>query len=129
MPHWSSGRVVLVGDAAYAPSFLTGQGSSHALVGACMLANALAGHRDHAAAFAAHERGLREFVVMNQALVDNGGATLFPTAAWALQQPNTMLRDLVTLPTATPSAPPATRRSPQRCRPTARVCPARPLRP
>lgn len=28
MPHWSRGRVALVGDAAYAPSFLTGQGSA-----------------------------------------------------------------------------------------------------
>lgn len=53
LPHWSSGHVVLVGDAGYAPSFLTGQGSSLALVGANMLAHALATHRDHAAAFAA----------------------------------------------------------------------------
>lgn len=95
---------MLVGDAAYAPSFLTGQGSSLALVGAYMLAP-LAGHRDHAAAFAAHERGLRAFVAMNQALVDNGGATLFPTTARALERRNTMLRDLVTLPSA--PAPPA----------------------
>ncbi|MGO4425573.1 FAD-dependent monooxygenase, partial [Streptomyces sp. MCAF7] len=79
MAHWSSGRVALVGDAAYAPSFLTGQGSSLALVGAYMLANALATHRDHTAAFAAYERDVREFVAMNQALVDNGAATLFPT--------------------------------------------------
>jgi 2-polyprenyl-6-methoxyphenol hydroxylase-like FAD-dependent oxidoreductase len=96
---------VLVGDAAYAPSFLTGQGSSLALVGAYMLANALATHREHAAALAAHERDLRAFVSVNQALVDNGGATLFPTTARALERRNTMLRDLVTLPSA--SAPPA----------------------
>jgi hypothetical protein len=38
---------------------------------------------------------------MNQALVDNGGATLFPTTAWTLEQRNTMLRDLVTMPTMT----------------------------
>ncbi|MGW0585717.1 FAD-dependent monooxygenase, partial [Streptomyces sp. NPDC002920] len=105
MPHWSSGRVALVGDAAYAPSFLTGQGSSLALVGAYMLANALATHRDHTAAFAAYERGVREFVAMNQALVDNGAATLFPTTERALEQRNTMLRDLVTMPSA--SARPA----------------------
>ncbi|MFD9902675.1 FAD-dependent monooxygenase [Streptomyces sp. NPDC059063] len=101
MPHWSSGRVTLVGDSAYAPSFLTGQGSSLALVGAYMLANALATNRDHTAAFAAYERGVREFVTMNQALVDNGAATLFPTTARALEQRNTMLRDLVTLPSTT----------------------------
>ncbi|MGP3966634.1 FAD-dependent monooxygenase [Streptomyces sp. 6N223] len=101
MPHWSSGRVALVGDAAYAPSFLTGQGSSLALVGAYMLANALATNRDHTAAFAAYERDVREFVAMNQALVDNGAATLFPTTARALEQRNAMLRDLVTMPSAT----------------------------
>ncbi|EXU61854.1 FAD-dependent oxidoreductase [Streptomyces sp. PRh5] len=102
MPHWSSGRVALVGDAAYAPSFLTGQGSSLALVGAYMLANALATNRDHTAAFAAYERDVREFVAVNQALVDNGGARLFPTTARALEQRNTMLRGLVTMPSATP---------------------------
>ncbi|TMU89829.1 FAD-dependent monooxygenase [Streptomyces sp. DASNCL29] len=102
MPHWSSGRVALVGDAAYAPSFLTGQGSSLALVGAYVLANALATNRDHTAAFAAYERDVREFVAMNQALVDNGGARLFPTTARALEQRNTMLRGLVTMPSATP---------------------------
>ncbi|MDW6056964.1 FAD-dependent monooxygenase [Streptomyces sp. FXJ1.4098] len=102
MPHWSSGRVVLVGDAAYAPSFLTGQGSSLALVGAYMLANALATNRDHTAAFAAYERDVREFVAMNQALVDNGAAALFPTTVRALEQRNTMLRGLVTMPSATP---------------------------
>ncbi|WP_058042972.1 FAD-dependent monooxygenase [Streptomyces roseifaciens] len=100
MPHWSSGRVALVGDAAYAPSFLTGQGSSLALAGAYLLADALATDRDHAAAFAAYERGVREFVAMNQALVDNGAATLFPITVRALEQRNTMLRGLVTMPSA-----------------------------
>lgn len=101
MPHWSSGRVALVGDAAYAPSFLTGQGSSLALVGAYMLANALATNREHTAAFTAYERDVREFVAMNQALVDNGAASLFPTTVRALEQRNTMLRDLDTMPSAT----------------------------
>ncbi|MEV0636796.1 FAD-dependent monooxygenase [Streptomyces sp. NPDC050619] len=101
MPHWSSGRVALVGDAAYAPSFLTGQGSSLALVGAYMLAGALATNRDHTAAFAAYERDVREFVAMNQALVDNGAATLFPTTTRALEQRNTMLRNLDTMPSTT----------------------------
>ncbi|MDT0610400.1 FAD-dependent monooxygenase [Streptomyces lancefieldiae] len=105
MPRWSSGRVALVGDAAYAPSFLTGQGSSLALVGAYMLAHALATNRDHTAAFAAYEREVREFVAMNQALIDKGGATLFPTTVRALERRNTMLRGLVTLPS--PTAQPA----------------------
>jgi 2-polyprenyl-6-methoxyphenol hydroxylase-like FAD-dependent oxidoreductase len=101
MPAWTSGRVALVGDAAYAPSFLTGQGTSLALVGAYMLAHALASNRDHTAAFAAYEHGTREFVAANQALVDHGTAALFPTTAEALKQRNARLRDLATMPAPT----------------------------
>ncbi|MDJ1132060.1 FAD-dependent monooxygenase [Streptomyces iconiensis] len=97
MPRWSSGRVALVGDAAYAPSFLTGQGSSLALVGAYMLAASLA-DRDHAAGFAAYEHSTREFVTVNQEQVGEGDATLFPTTARALEQRNNMLRNLSTMP-------------------------------
>ncbi|MFB6983097.1 FAD-dependent monooxygenase [Streptomyces scopuliridis] len=97
MPRWSSGRVALVGDAAYAPSFLTGQGSSLALVGAYMLAGSLA-HRDHTAGFAAYEHNTREFVTVNQDQVGKGDATLFPTTARALEQRNDMLRNLSAMP-------------------------------
>ncbi|MEU2899719.1 FAD-dependent monooxygenase [Streptomyces sp. NPDC001273] len=97
MPRWSSGRTALVGDAAYAPSFLTGQGTSLALVGAYMLAGSLAG-RDHTAGFAAYEDSTREFVTLNQQLVAEGGATLFPATAEALEQRNSRLRGLVTMP-------------------------------
>ncbi|MER5941682.1 FAD-dependent monooxygenase [Streptomyces sp. NPDC001928] len=99
MPRWSSGRVALVGDAAYAPSFLTGQGTSLALVGAYMLAASLA-DRDHAAGFAAYEHDTREFVTVNQDQVGEGDATLFPTTARALEQRNDMLRNLSALPSA-----------------------------
>ncbi|MCX2926160.1 FAD-dependent monooxygenase [Streptomyces sp. NEAU-W12] len=99
MPRWSSGRVALVGDAAYAPSFLTGQGSSLALVGAYMLAGSLA-DRDHAAGFAAYEHHTREFVTVNQEQVGEGDATLFPTTARALEQRNDMLRNLADMPSA-----------------------------
>ncbi|WP_328659118.1 FAD-dependent monooxygenase [Streptomyces sp. NBC_00334] len=97
MPRWSSGRVALVGDAAYAPSFLTGQGTSLALVGAYMLAGHLA-DRDHAEGFAAYERDTREFVTANQGLVGRGGATLFPTTARDLERRNARLRTLSTIP-------------------------------
>ncbi|MFE4645788.1 FAD-dependent monooxygenase [Streptomyces sp. NPDC056730] len=100
MPRWSSGRVALVGDAAYAPSFLTGQGTSLALVGAYMLAASLAG-RDHTAGFAAYEHDTRGFVTVNQGLVGEGGATLFPATAEALEQRNERLRDLSAIPAAT----------------------------
>ncbi|WP_077797092.1 FAD-dependent monooxygenase [Streptomyces sp. JHA26] len=97
MPRWSSGRVALVGDAAWAPSFLTGQGTSLALVGAYMLAGSLA-DRDHAAGFAAYESSLRDFVTVNQALVGKGGATLFPTTPRALEERNDRLRALDAMP-------------------------------
>ncbi|MFH9294672.1 FAD-dependent monooxygenase [Streptomyces sp. NPDC017520] len=98
MDRWSSGRVALVGDAAYAPSFLTGQGSSLALVGAYMLAGSLAAERDHAAGFAAYERDTRAFVTLNQDQVGKGEAALFPTTARALEQRNAMLRSLGSMP-------------------------------
>lgn len=102
MPRWSRGGVALVGDAAYAPSFLTGQGSSLALVGAYMLAASLA-DRDAAAGFAAYEHGTREFVTLNQDQIGEGDATLFPTTARGLERRNDMLRRL-----AGSSTPPVT---------------------
>ncbi len=105
MPRWSDGRVALVGDAAYAPSFLTGQGSSLALVGAYMLAGSLAAERDHRAAFTAYERDSRPFVTLNQDLVGTGDALLFPTTAEALEERNALLRGLAATPPATEGRP------------------------
>ncbi|MEW2507408.1 FAD-dependent monooxygenase [Amycolatopsis sp. NPDC047767] len=65
---WSTGRVTLLGDAGYCASPLSGQGTSLALVGAYVLADELARHDDHTAAFAAYESRLRPFVAANQAL-------------------------------------------------------------
>ncbi|GAA1281799.1 FAD-dependent monooxygenase [Pseudonocardia aurantiaca] len=79
MPRWTSGRVALVGDAAYAPSFLSGQGTSIALVGAYLLAGELATARgDHRLAFGAYERQLRPFVERNQRLAKSGTFALVP---------------------------------------------------
>ncbi|MEU3946248.1 FAD-dependent monooxygenase [Streptomyces sp. NPDC029526] len=104
MPRWSSGRVALLGDAAHAPSFLTGQGTSLALVGAYMLAASLAG-RDHTAGFAAYEHGTRAFVTRNQDLVGEGGTTLFPPTAPALARRDARLRALRTLGSLPAPAP------------------------
>ncbi|HEX7306828.1 FAD-dependent monooxygenase [Lentzea sp.] len=98
LPRWSSGRVALVGDAAYAPSFLTGQGSSLALVGAYVLAGRLATAAGHTEAFETYERETRPFVEANQALVTEGDAQLFPATAEALAARNEALRELTALP-------------------------------
>jgi 2-polyprenyl-6-methoxyphenol hydroxylase-like FAD-dependent oxidoreductase len=83
MPSWTKGRVALVGDAGYAPSFLSGQGSSLAVVGAYQLAAALAAAGgDHRVAFPAYERSMRHFVEQNQqrALTASGGGIPRTTA-------------------------------------------------
>jgi 2-polyprenyl-6-methoxyphenol hydroxylase-like FAD-dependent oxidoreductase len=69
MPRWSQGRVVLVGDAAYCASPMSGQGTSIALIGAYVLAGELAAASgDHLRAFAQYEDAMRPFVEANQAL-------------------------------------------------------------
>ncbi len=77
MPRWSKGRVALVGDAAFAPSFRSGQGTSLALVGAYVLAGELATHDNPEDAFAAYERLTRPFVEANQALATDGNGAFF----------------------------------------------------
>ena len=93
MPGWSRGRVALVGDAAYATSFLSGQGSSVALVGAYILAGELAAHADHAEAFAEYERKARPFVERNQALATSGSLSIAPKTKQDLEARNEALRN------------------------------------
>ncbi|MFD9426647.1 MULTISPECIES: FAD-dependent monooxygenase [unclassified Streptomyces] len=80
MDSWSRGRAVLLGDAGYCASVLSGQGTSLALVGAQVLADELArAGDDHAAAFARYAERMRPFVAVNQALVtENGGGEAGP---------------------------------------------------
>lgn len=84
MDRWSHGRVVLVGDAGYCCSPLSGQGTSVALLGAYILAGELKsatsdGTADHERGFANYHRGFADYVQRNQWLVvDNipGGAPI-----------------------------------------------------
>jgi 2-polyprenyl-6-methoxyphenol hydroxylase-like FAD-dependent oxidoreductase len=67
MDRWSSGRVGLLGDAAFSPSPMSGQGTGLALVGAYLLAGELAAAGwDPAAGFAGYEARMRPFVEANQ---------------------------------------------------------------
>src|SRR5215471_11726802 len=69
MPRWSQGRVVLVGDAAYCASPMSGQGTSLALIGAYVLAGELAAASgDCLRAFSEYESAMRPFIEANQAL-------------------------------------------------------------
>ncbi len=71
MPSWSKGRVALLGDAAYAPSPVSGQGTSLAICGAYVLAQELAkAEGEYKKAFSEYEKKMRPFVKSNQGLVD-----------------------------------------------------------
>ena len=58
----------MVGDAAYAPSPVSGMGTTLALVGGYVLAGELAAHADPVHAFAAYERIMRPYVDQAQKL-------------------------------------------------------------
>lgn len=64
---WSKGRVVLLGDAGYAPSGLTGVGTTLAMIGACVLGGSIARHgHDIPRALKAYEDTLRPHVEYSQ---------------------------------------------------------------
>jgi 2-polyprenyl-6-methoxyphenol hydroxylase-like FAD-dependent oxidoreductase len=81
MDAWSTGRVVLLGDAAWCPSPLSGLGTSAALVGAYVLAGELArAGGDHRAAFAAYEGVLRPYLAQAQKLPPGGVNGFVPSS-------------------------------------------------
>lgn len=71
MSGWTKGRVALIGDAAYAPSFFTGMGTSLAMQGATLLAKQLNAHDDHQTAFANYHEVFKPIVESVQARVDH----------------------------------------------------------
>ena len=86
MDSWTSGRIALLGDAAYCPCPLTGLGTSLALVGAYVLAGELATQPDHRLAFAGYERIMRPYVDAGQKLPPGGIRSYAPQsqrAIWA----------------------------------------------
>jgi 2-polyprenyl-6-methoxyphenol hydroxylase-like FAD-dependent oxidoreductase len=91
MDGWSSGRVALVGDAAYAPAFLSGQGTSIAIVGAYLLASELVVNTDPVEAFTAYERRMRDYVVTNQNLALRTDSTVISRTSGQLLRRNATL--------------------------------------
>jgi 2-polyprenyl-6-methoxyphenol hydroxylase-like FAD-dependent oxidoreductase len=67
-PRWSTGRIVLLGDAAYCASPVSGMGTSLAITGAYVLAGELSRSGDHTHAFAAYEKLMRPYVKQAQKL-------------------------------------------------------------
>ena len=65
---WSNGRTVLLGDAAWCATPVSGMGTSLAVVGAYVLAGELAAHVHHQDGLAAYERVMRPYVDQAQDL-------------------------------------------------------------
>jgi 2-polyprenyl-6-methoxyphenol hydroxylase-like FAD-dependent oxidoreductase len=81
MDRWSAGRVVLLGDAGYAVSLSTGQGTSVAMVAAYVLAGELAAQPgDPLAGLRSYEDALRDYVVRNQALASQDSLPEAPSS-------------------------------------------------
>jgi 2-polyprenyl-6-methoxyphenol hydroxylase-like FAD-dependent oxidoreductase len=99
MDRWSSGRVALVGDAAYGPSPMAGVGTSLALVGAYVLAGELAAAGgDHRTAFASYERELRDYVGKGHKLAKGNAAGLVPRTRSQIWLRNQFIRVLPYMP-------------------------------
>lgn len=90
MERWSQGRVVLLGDAGYSPSLLTGRGTMLAMTGAYILAGELyAAGGNYQPAFHAYEHLFRPHVQQSQQGIDRGAAALVPStwfAIWVREQ-------------------------------------------
>lgn len=85
MPTWTKGRVGLIGDAAYAPSFFTGMGTSLAMQGATLLAKQLHAGEDYQFAFAKYNEMFKPFVESIQASVTYGLKIQLPETEEELQ--------------------------------------------
>jgi 2-polyprenyl-6-methoxyphenol hydroxylase-like FAD-dependent oxidoreductase len=89
-PCWSKGRVGLVGDAAYCPSLLAGEGASLAMAGAMVLAGELGRCSDHAEAFVRYERHLRRPIERKQRGALGMGAWFAPKTQLGLAARNVL---------------------------------------
>lgn len=91
VPNWTSGRVALLGDAAWGVT-LGGMGVGTGIVGAYVLAGELAAaHGDHRTAFPAYEARLRGYAAKWQRGA-NPGQFLAPPTATRLRLRNAMLK-------------------------------------
>ena len=85
MDTWSRGRIGLVGDAAFCPSFLAGQGSALAMVAAYVLAGELGrAGRGPEEALRRYELQLRPFLAGKQIAAAKLAGSFAPRTRWGL---------------------------------------------
>ncbi|KAF3035113.1 hypothetical protein E8E12_004949 [Didymella heteroderae] len=85
MDKWSQSRVICLGDTAFAPTPLTGMGTSLAILGGYMLAGELAKlqpDQHPKTAFDAYEKAFRPFVEQTQEVPSIFPGAVHPDVAW-----------------------------------------------
>jgi 2-polyprenyl-6-methoxyphenol hydroxylase-like FAD-dependent oxidoreductase len=93
MESWSQGRVALVGDAAFCPSLMAGQGSALAMTSAYVLAGELAkADGRHEEAFVKYEELLRTYIESKQQGAARFAAAFAPKTRWGLFLRNQVIR-------------------------------------
>jgi 2-polyprenyl-6-methoxyphenol hydroxylase-like FAD-dependent oxidoreductase len=93
MPNWSSGRVAVVGDAAFCVSLLAGQGSALAMISAFVLAGELAEARGrYPQAFARYDAILRSYIESKQRGAERFAGAFAPKTRAGLQFRNLMIK-------------------------------------
>ncbi|AJF65716.1 FAD-dependent monooxygenase [Streptomyces vietnamensis] len=99
LDHWSTGRVVLLGDAAHCTSPASGQGTGLALTGAYILAGELArAGGDHTVAFARYEQLMRPGVERNQKMAERFVKEMVVDRKWKIALRMLMVRTLPKTP-------------------------------
>ncbi|WP_026197620.1 FAD-dependent monooxygenase [Sciscionella marina] len=89
MDGWSRGRVVLLGDSAFAPSFFSGQGTPLAMIGADILAAEWAScEGDLEKAFGRYEEAMRPLVSVAQDGVPEARDRVVPASWEAIEERN-----------------------------------------
>jgi 2-polyprenyl-6-methoxyphenol hydroxylase-like FAD-dependent oxidoreductase len=84
MDRWTNGCVALVGDAAYAPSLLAGQGSALALIGAYVLAGELGRAGSVEEAFGRYELLLQPFMRHKQTAAEGLAGAFAPKTRFGI---------------------------------------------
>ena len=103
MDKWFNGRVALVGDAAYGPTLVTGQGTSMAMVGAYFLAGELATAKgDFLAAFASYEQECRTYMTQNQEIALKAKEIRLPDDWAGIEEQHALLRAMRDAPEGSP---------------------------
>ena len=93
MPAWSRGRTALLGDAAYCPSLLAGEGAAFAMAGAYVLAGELQrANGDYGQAFKNYEKKLRHFITRKQRSAERLASSFAPATWFGLSVRDFVLR-------------------------------------